>query len=120
MTRKNGKNKHPTPIDELIKKEMAQPRISKSAKIAQLKLKTIQINRQPNTAMSGTVSKVILSLGPDHPEKVEISMDAVEPLCRDLRIENKLTDAHGADVKLKKGAHVQVIISRPPGVNRNN
>jgi hypothetical protein len=30
---------------------------------------------------------------------------------RDLRIENTLTDEHGDEVKLKKGAHVEVTVT---------
>jgi hypothetical protein len=34
---------------------------------------------------------------------------------RDLRIENILTDENGDDVRLKKGARVEVTVSAEPG-----
>ena len=41
-------------------------------------------------------------------------MDGADAQYRDLRIENSLTDEHGDDVKLKKGAHVQVTVTAGP------
>jgi hypothetical protein len=46
MTPKNGNKKHPIPIDGRIKREMAEPRITKSAKIALLKLESIERKKQ--------------------------------------------------------------------------
>lgn len=58
--------------------------------------------------MPGTVDKIIPSLHPNQPEKAQIAVDGVDRHYRDLRFENTLTDEHGDDVKLKKGAHVEV------------
>jgi hypothetical protein len=44
------------------------------------------------------------------PEKAQISI-AGDYGYRDLRIENSLTDEHGDEVKLKKGAHVEVTVT---------
>jgi hypothetical protein len=41
-------------------------------------------------------------------------VDRVDAQYRDLHIENVLTDEHGYDVKLKKGAHVQVTVTAEP------
>jgi hypothetical protein len=45
------------------------------------------------------------------PEKAQISIEGDDGY-RDLRIENSLTDEHGDDVKLKKGADVEVTVQR--------
>src|ERR1700735_459664 len=93
---------------ESVKKEMATPRIARSARIAELKLDTVRIPEQPSTTISGTVDKIIPSPQPSQPEQANITVDAPNKRYRDLRIENKLTDEHGDDVSLKKGAHVDV------------
>jgi hypothetical protein len=44
-----------------VQKEMAKPRITKSARIAELNLDTFRIPEQPSTTMLGTVNKIIPS-----------------------------------------------------------
>ena len=97
-----------------VKKELAKPRMSKSARIAELKLDVSRIPEQPSTTMSGTVDKIISSRRPRQPEKAQIAIDRADRPHRDFRIENMLTDEHGDDVKLKKGAHVEVTITAEP------
>src|ERR1700693_929776 len=94
-----------------VKKELAKPRMSKSARIAELKLDVSRIPEQPSTTMSGTVDKIISSRRPRQPEKAQIAIDRADRPHRDFRIENTLTDKHGDDVKLKKGAHVEVTVT---------
>jgi len=48
------------------------------------------------------------------PEKAQITVDEADHRYRDLRIENTLTDEHCNDVKLKKGAHVEVAVTAEP------
>jgi hypothetical protein len=48
---------------------------------------------------------------PSQPEKAEIAVDGDDSRNRTLRIENTLTDEHGDDVSLKKGAHVDVTVT---------
>src|ERR1039457_4633407 len=91
-----------------VKKEMAKPRIARSARIAELNLDIARFPEQPSVVMPGTVDKIIPSLRPSQPEKVQIAVDGADHRYRDLRIENTLTDEHDDDVKLKKGAHVEV------------
>jgi hypothetical protein len=91
-----------------VKKEMARPRIARSARIAELKLDTARISERPSTTMSGTVDKIIPSLRPSQPEQANIRVDVPDKRYRDLRIVNTLTNEHGDDVSLKKGAHVDV------------
>jgi hypothetical protein len=64
--------------------------------------------------MSGTVDKILPSRRPSQPEKVQIVVDRTNHRLGDLRIENTLTDEYGDDVKLKKGAHVQVTVTAEP------
>jgi hypothetical protein len=52
-------------------------------------------------------------------EKAQIAVDGPYHQYRVLRIENTLTDEHGRDVKLKKGAHVEVTITNID-VDRHN
>ena len=60
--------------------------------------------------MPGKVAKLIPSPRPSQPEKAQISIEGDHGY-RDLRIENSLTDEHGDEVKLKKGAHVEVTVT---------
>jgi hypothetical protein len=93
---------------------MAKPRMSKSARRTELNLDTTRIPEQPSTTMPGTVNKIIPSSRPSQPEKAQITVDGADHRHRDLRIENTLTDEHGGDVKLKKGAHVEVTVTAEP------
>jgi hypothetical protein len=97
-----------------LKKEMAKPRMARSGRIAELNLDTARIREQPSTTMTGTVDKIIPSRRPSQPGKAQIAVDRTDHRHRDLRIENTLTDEHGDDVKLKKGAHVQVTVTAEP------
>ena len=97
-----------------VRKEMAKPRMARSARIAELNLDTARIPEQPSATMPGTVDKIIPSPRPSQPEKAQIAVDGADHRYRDLRIENTLTDEHGDDVKLKKGAHVEVTVTAEP------
>ena len=97
-----------------VNKEMAKPRIARSARIAELNLDTSRILEQPSATVPGTVDKIIPSPGPSIPEKAQIAVKGRERRKQDLRIENALTDEHGDDVKLKKGAHVEVTVTEDP------
>ena len=97
-----------------VKKEMAKPRMARSARIRELNLDTARTREQPSTTMPGTVGKIIPSPRPSQPEKAQIAVDAPDPQYRDLRIENTLINEHGDDVKLKKGDHVDVTVTAEP------
>ena len=94
-----------------VTKEMAKPRMARSAKIAELNLDTSRIPEQPSTTMPGTVKKIIPSPHTSQPEKAQIAVDGTDQRYRNLRIENTLTDEHGDDVRLKKGVHVDVTVT---------
>jgi hypothetical protein len=93
---------------------MAKPRMARSAKIAELSLNPARIPEQPSAILAGTVDKIISSPGPSQPERAQIAVDGADRGYRDLRIESTLTDEHGDDVKLKKGAYVEVTITAKP------
>jgi hypothetical protein len=66
-------------------------------------------DEKATTTLPGKVEKIIPpKLG--QPEKVEIAIEGAEHLYREIRIENKLQDGDGKDVKLKKGAEVEVTV----------
>ena len=98
---------------------MAKPRMARSARIAQLKLDTTRIPEQPSVTMPGTVDKIILSRWPNQPEKAQIAVEEADHGYQDLRIENTLTDENGDDVRLEKGAHVEVTVTTEPAAGTN-
>ncbi len=101
-----------------VKKELAKPRISKSVKIAERNLDSARVPEQPSATMPGTVDKIIPPLR-SRPEKAQIVIERADRGHRDLRIENSLIDENGDEVKLKKGAHVEVTVAAK-NVSRHN
>src|SRR6202163_1720809 len=119
MPHKKTKKKPVNATRASVMKEMAKPRMAKSARIAELNLDTTRIPEQPSTTMPGIVDKIIPSQRPSQLEKAQIAVEAADHRYRDLRIENTLTDENGDDVRLKKGAHVEVTVTaEPKTVNR--
>jgi hypothetical protein len=106
-----GKNEAREATQASVKKEMAKPRMARSAKIAELNLDTSRIPEQPSTTMPGIVDKIIPSPHTSQSEKAQIAVDRTDQRHRNLRIDNILTDEHGDDVKLKKGALVDVTVT---------
>jgi hypothetical protein len=90
---------------------MARPRMTRSARIAQLKLDVARPPEAASTTMPGTVVEIIPSRLPGEPDSAQIVLDVEEKLHRHFRIENSLTDEHGDDVKLKKGEPVEVTVT---------
>jgi hypothetical protein len=97
-----------------VKKEMAEPRMARSARVSELNLDTTRILGHPSITVPGTVDNVIPSTRPSQPEQAQIAVDGPDLRYRDIRIENTLTNEHGDDVKLKKGAHVEVTVTTEP------
>jgi hypothetical protein len=64
-------------------------------------------NRQE---LRGTVQKIIEPVFPGEVEKAEIRVNGADPLYREIRIENIVTDAEGKKAGLKDGAEVAVIV----------
>jgi hypothetical protein len=114
MLHKKSNKESDNAIRASVRKEMAKPRTAKSARITELNLDAARISEQPSTTMPGTVDEIIPSLRPSQPEKAQIAVGGADHGYRDLRIENTLTDEHGDDVRLKKGAHVDVTVTADP------
>jgi hypothetical protein len=109
----NKKGKKPSDATRAsVQKEMAKPRMTRSARITELNLDTARIPEKPSTTMPGTVNKIIPSLRPCQPEKAQIAVDGTDRRHRHFRIENTLTDEHGDDVRLKKGSRVEVTVAK--------
>jgi hypothetical protein len=111
MLHKNGKKESGKTIRASVKKEMAKPRMARSARIAELNMDASRKAEPPRTTLPGIVAEIISSPRPSQPEKAQIAVHDADHEYRDLRIENALTDEHGDDVKLKKGAHVEVTVT---------
>jgi len=60
--------------------------------------------------MPGTVDKILQFRTPRLHEMAQIAIEG-EPKYRELRVENSLTDEHGDEVKLEKGARVEVTVT---------
>jgi predicted DNA-binding antitoxin AbrB/MazE fold protein len=69
---------------------------------------------RPAKKLPAVVQKVVKSVSPAEPEKVQIAVHGADDLYREIRVENTLEDATGEKVRLKQGAEVDVIIEAPP------
>ena len=69
-----------------------------------------KMNEKPSVTLPGKVEKIIKPPHQGVPEKAEIAVDGADDLYREIRIENKLTDEEGNEVKLKEGAPVEVTV----------
>jgi hypothetical protein len=65
---------------------------------------------KPNVTLPGRVEKIIEPNLPTEPEKVQIAIDGADPLYREIRIENSLTDGKGDEVQLQENDEVDVTI----------
>ena len=103
MPHTNNHKESDNMIRASVKKEMAEPRIAKSARIP--KYHNARHRRQNHPSMAGR-----------HSEKAQITFGRADH--RHLDIENALTDKNGVDVKLKKGSHVDVTVTGSNKFNR--
>jgi hypothetical protein len=69
---------------------------------------------KPSTTLPGTVEKIIPPADPSEPEKAQISVEGADDLYKEIRIENTLTTESGREVRLKKGAEVEVTVEADP------
>jgi hypothetical protein len=69
------------------------------------------MSEKPSVTLPGKVEKIIHPPNPHEPEKAQINIqEGADPLYKELRIENTLTDERGNGVKLKEGARVEVTV----------
>jgi hypothetical protein len=94
-----------------VRTELAKPRVARSVRMEELRLDPTVIAEPPSTTLTGTVKEIIRARIPSDPEKAVIVLDGTKKRYRTIRIENTLIDEHGADVSLKKGAHVEVTVT---------
>lgn len=111
MSHKKRMKKTGKALRASVTKEMGQPRVARSARIAELNLDTARVPERPSITMPGTVDKIIPSPWPSQPEKAQITVEGKDRRHQNLRIENTLTDEHGDDVNLKKGGQVDVTVT---------
>ena len=71
-------------------------------------------SENPSTTLPGTVERIIKPLFPGDSEKAQISVEGGDHLYREIRVENRVTNAEGETVRLKEGAEVNVIIEVAP------
>ena len=67
-------------------------------------------DEKPAVTLQGKVEKIVPSVHSSEPEKAQIGVEGADHLYREIRVENKLTDESGEEVKLKQGSHVEVTI----------
>jgi hypothetical protein len=78
-----------------IMKELAEPRMSRSARIAEQDLDKTRNPEKPSTTMLGIVDKIIPSKRARQREKVQIAVVEGPAEYREICIENLLTDENG-------------------------
>jgi hypothetical protein len=106
MLHKKSKKELENATRSRVAKEMAKPRMAKSARIAERNLDTA---RTRNSRLSR--KQIILSPRSNQPEKMQIAVEGADHQHQDLRIDNTLTEENGNDVRFKKDAHVSVIVT---------
>jgi hypothetical protein len=114
MPRKESKNAESNATRASVRKEMMLPRTARSARVGTLKLDATRNAEPPSMTVSGTVDKIIPRKSSGKPERAQIAVNKSEHGHRNIRIKNELTDEHGDEVKLKKGAHVDVTVAAEP------
>jgi hypothetical protein len=67
-------------------------------------------DEKPAITLPATVEKIVPPATPKNPEMAEIHIDGADDLYREIRVENKLKNQNGEEVKLKKGSKVDVTI----------
>ena len=68
------------------------------------------MTEKPSVTLPGTVEKIIKPVEPNEPEKAQIAIEGADDLYREIRIENALTTESGTELRLKKGAEVDVTV----------
>lgn len=70
--------------------------------------------KKAKTVKPGKVQKIIKAPYKGVPEKAEIAVQGADELYKEIRIENRLEDENGNNVKLKPGADVEVAVEANP------
>ena len=80
----SNKKESDNAIRASIKKEMAKPRMAKSARKAELNLDAERVPGQARATLPGTVNKIIASLRAIQPDKAQIAVAGAAGRYRDL------------------------------------
>ena len=72
------------------------------------------MTEKPSVTLPGTVEHIITPSHPSEPEKAQIAIEGADDFYREIRIENSLTDENGDEVRLRKGAEVEVTVEAHP------
>jgi hypothetical protein len=116
---KRHKKESGSALTARVRTEMALPRISKSARMAELSADKTRSVERPKIIIPGVVDRVIRPATPRMHEKVQISIEGHAGY-RKLRIENSLTDEHGDEIKLEKGARVELTVTENKNLNEKS
>ena len=69
-----------------------------------------QSDEKPAVTLPATVEKIVQPVNPKNPEMAEIHIEGADPLYREIRVENILTDENDEKVSLKPGAEVDIVL----------
>jgi hypothetical protein len=72
------------------------------------------VGKKKRKKLLGTVDRVVKSPVPDEPDKAQITITGADPLYREIRVENVVTDEDGKKASLQPGEEVDVIIESDP------
>jgi len=72
------------------------------------------MNEKASATLPATVEKVIQSPDPREPEKAQIAVEGADDLYREIRIDNTLVKENGDEVRLKRGAQIEVTVEADP------
>lgn len=111
MVQRKGKKESGNATLASVTLEMGKPRTARSARIVGLNLDGERTREEPSTTLEGKVKKVTASRPQGQPGKAQITLERADRGYRNLRIENALTDEHGDEMRLKKGARVEVTVA---------
>ena len=70
----------------------------------------METSDKATATLSGTVERIIPSQLPNKPDTAQINVVGGDPLYRELRIDNNLTNKDGEDLSFKAGQTVEVTI----------
>jgi hypothetical protein len=68
------------------------------------------MTEKPSITLPGAVENVIKPSEPSQPEKAQIAIEGADDLYKEIRIKNSLTTENGDEVRLNKGAQVDVTV----------
>jgi hypothetical protein len=72
------------------------------------------MSEKPSITLPAIVDKIIESPDPAEPDKAQINIqEGADPLYKEIRIKNNLTDENGKEVALEEGQEVEITVEAP-------